>query len=536
MGGARSQLSYSTITNEGDTITAPRSSGGYALIDLGVKISPNRNTEILGMIRINNEFGGFWGGGVTFDVRQLHVRGVAGNIVRYQIGNIDYKLTPYTFYNHNSDFLFGSFGSNRIKQDIVDYESFYRENNWRQQGASASFALEFPKIINELTVNSFLTRLNPSNQSNILERLYGGGNVVIEQSKHLDLGLNYVSAFDVLGTALDSNKLANNVTTATYKLKSENDKFKFGLEGEAGMASLKMKLLPEQDLNDYFFNAQIFLNSKKQQLNFTVGVMDNGPDFRSFGAQSKRVNFNQENNFFNRYTNQQILRPISNFDLYNDPGLYNQGITIGLMDYHPIINMVLPYGVASFNRRGFHGGLSFVNKKKNLSIENKNYLLSEIRGQGTTYLRKFLMSQVNASLQIHKLIGLKKEFILNTGLVVQNSSREGDFEFELIDMNTIIGNTSIEYELVDKLSIFANGMLLSANGNDQIPVRDETGQIINYDPINVSGNEFNWSTGIKFNFTKKIYLAAFYESNQNRLMPELDYQLNQFSVIYMMKF
>ena len=53
------------------------------------KINPNESTEILGMIRINNQFGGFYGAGVTFDVRQIHVKGVAGKVLRYQIGNID---------------------------------------------------------------------------------------------------------------------------------------------------------------------------------------------------------------------------------------------------------------------------------------------------------------------------------------------------------------------------------------------------------------------------------------------------------------
>ena len=53
--------------------TAPKRAGGYALLDLGIKINPNSNTEVMGMLRINNEYGGFWGGGVTFDVRQLYV-------------------------------------------------------------------------------------------------------------------------------------------------------------------------------------------------------------------------------------------------------------------------------------------------------------------------------------------------------------------------------------------------------------------------------------------------------------------------------
>ena len=87
------------------------------LTDLGFKINPNATTEILGMIRVKNDLGGFWGSNVAFDVRQIYVRGVAGNVLRYQIGNIDYKLTPYTFYNHNPDMLISGQGVLKMKED-----------------------------------------------------------------------------------------------------------------------------------------------------------------------------------------------------------------------------------------------------------------------------------------------------------------------------------------------------------------------------------------------------------------------------------
>ena len=71
-----------------------------------------------------------------------------------------------------------------IKEDVVNYESFYNNNNtWRQQGAAINFSLIFPKIIDEMDFNGFITRLNPSNFNNIMDRLYGGGNVVIKKQK-----------------------------------------------------------------------------------------------------------------------------------------------------------------------------------------------------------------------------------------------------------------------------------------------------------------------------------------------------------------
>ena len=62
VGAARSVMNSNTLNVRDsipDTSSVKRKDGGYALIDLGVNIKPNKNTEILGMFRIRNEFGGF---------------------------------------------------------------------------------------------------------------------------------------------------------------------------------------------------------------------------------------------------------------------------------------------------------------------------------------------------------------------------------------------------------------------------------------------------------------------------------------------
>jgi hypothetical protein len=81
---------------EEDTITVPRLNSGHVLVDLGINIRPNKNTEIQGMIHMRNDYGGFWGSGVTFDVHQLSAKGVIGGIVCYQLGDINYKMLRYT--------------------------------------------------------------------------------------------------------------------------------------------------------------------------------------------------------------------------------------------------------------------------------------------------------------------------------------------------------------------------------------------------------------------------------------------------------
>jgi hypothetical protein len=488
------------------------------------------------MFRIRNDFGGFYGGGVTFDVRQLYVRGVAKNILRYQIGTIDYKLTPYTFYNHNADILTRSSGTMAIKEDVFNYESFYKRNTWRQQGASINFALQFPKIVDQIEFNGFIARLNPTNFTNVLERLYGGGNIVITQGKHLMLGVNHASIFDLQGTAIDSNAFTNSVSTLTYDVSFGDDKMSYGIDGESGISSKGFSQDEDNELTDFFVHTRGYFNLPEKGLALDLGYMDNGADFRSYGAQSKRINYNQQNNFYNRYTNDQVLRPVSVYDIYNDPTLISNGITAGIMSYNPAVNNALPYGIATFNRRGGYLGASYKDKKKVIEVDAKYYFLTEVRGQGTTALKSFSFTNVNADFSLSKLKSWKKDFSIHGGLSHQLTTRTGDFTFEEVNLNSLTLNMGLEIEVIDDLFVMGNYFLLSSKGVDQLPVRDADEGIINYEEFSVDGMESNVAAGLRFDFSKTIYLAAMYEWNTNNFVIDSPYQFNQLSIYYVMKF
>lgn len=537
VGGARSLISSADFRSDlEDTVTSPKNSGGYALIDLGFKINPNASTEILGMVRIQNAFGGFWGSGVTFDVRQLYVKGVVKNALRYQIGNIDYKLTPYTFFNHNADLLVQSSSVLKIKEEVLNYESFYKNNTWRQQGAAIDFGLQFPKAVDEIKVNAFITRLNPSNFENILERLYGGGNVLFMQSKYLTLGLNHVSIFDLKNTALNENAYRNNVSTVSYKVKVETKKHIYGLSGESGISSSTSSLDTTNGLSDYFINAQVNYQHKKSGLKVHLGYLDNGADFRSFGAQSKRVDFNQLNTFYERYTNDQVIRPLSNYDLYNDPTLYSNSLTTGIMAYNPAVNNVLPYGIATFNRRGLFSGLAFSNKKESIKLDTKYYLLREIRGQGTTQLRSFHSVNTTLELNFSNMFKWRKEQKLIIGHAFQQTKRTSELAFEELALNSTTLNLGLEMKLIDDLYVLANSYYFKSKGNEMMPVRNTDGEIINFTPLTIGGEELCLAGGLKYNFTPSIFLAAIYESNTNSFSSVSFYRFNQFYIYYIMKF
>jgi hypothetical protein len=536
VGGARSLISHMSMDpGAEDTVSRKKSTGGYALIDLGFKINPNAQTEILGMIRINNDFGGFWGGGVTFDVRQLYVRGVAGKIVRYQLGNIDYKLTPYTFYNNDFDLQMNSSGALRIKEDVNNYETFYSKNNtWRQQGAAIDFGLAFPKVVNEIKFNGFITRLNPTNFTNILERLYGGGNMIVKQSKYLTVGFNHVSIFDLKETAIGTPAYRNNVSTLTAQSALGKKKWRLKFNGETGFSTSGL-VEDTSSLSDYFINASASFELKDLGLTASIGYMDNGADFRSFGAQSKRINYDNVNTIFDRYTNDQILRTTSLYDLYNDPNYYNQSISTGIAAYNPALNNVLPFGVATFNRKGIYSTVNYQDKKKYVNLDATYYRLSEVRGQGTTELKKFDFAKTKLDINVSNMFSWKKKQTVNVGWSYQATNRAPS-PFGGISLTTQALQVGGEFELVEDLFLIANYSYFMSRGNELLAVRDGNDEIINFTEYNINAKEGYYAAGLRFNFSEDVYLSAFYEGNSNNDNEINPYALNQVMVFYVMKF
>jgi hypothetical protein len=77
---------------------------------------------------------------------------------------------------------------------------------------------------------------------------------------------------------------------------------------------------------------------------------------------------------------------------------------------------------------------------------------------------------------------------------------------------------------------------MKATGKDQLPDRNADDVIINYNDFIVDGNELNIASGLRFDFSKKAYLAAMYESNTNTFVVDNPYTFNQMSIFYVMKF
>jgi hypothetical protein len=264
--------------------------------------------------------------------------------------------------------------------------------------------------------------------------------------------------------------------------------------------------------------------------------MDNGADFRSAGAQSKRIDFTQQNSIYQRFTNNQILRPISYYDLYNDPTLYSIQFSTKLMGYNPAINNVLPYGLATFNRKGAYFSFNYSDKKERINTQLKYYRLAEIRGQGTQALRKFNYFVGSINFNPSAIFHWKKSQTVSLAMGYQETNRLSKLTLESIDLKSYTLNFGISCEFIDKLYLIGNSFLFKSNGNEILPIRDAKGTIINFETTKISGKEFCLSSGLKFEFSKEVYLSVFYERNTNSFIASNPYQFNQFQVVYFMKF
>lgn len=540
-GGARSVVSNNrlhTTDSIPDTTTVSRITNGYALIDLGVNIRPNKSTEILGMFRIRNQYGGFWGSGVSFDVRQLWLKGIVANAVRYQLGDLNLKQTPFTLYNHHADRPDSMPDVFLLQQRIVDYERFYNRNTWRQQGLQADFGLNVAKYLKEVDFSGYLTRLRASNFTDIPDRMMGGATVQIVQSKHLALSWNGFSVFDVRGTATDTNRLDNRVQTAGIAYTASLGKSAILIKGESGTG----RLAYAQNgglvtLRDYFMYLSGEWQLPSKHLSLEAGYMNIGPDFRSIGAQSKDINYQTSGALFSRYANGNSVRSAALMDLLGNEQAYQTSVSSNLLPPAQVFNAVLPYGTATFNRLGGFGGLRYAHPS-GISFDLKHHQLREIRGQGTLALKTMQQSKANLLIDIAKIAGLHKSSRLRLGLEQQKVNRESAVAFEQVNFRRLRISAGAEVELFKKIDLLFGFLQQQSKGQDFIAERDDYTRVRFLNRTTYQNKQQLLAGGIRCRFEGNTYFTAFYQKqvNQKPADGNPDYRIEQFSLIYNMSF
>jgi len=541
-GYARSLLYSDEYTNdtEQDTVTANQLMSGHTLVDLAINIKPSDKVFVQGMLRIRNDHGGFWGSGVTFDLRNLYLRGLVGRGFRYQIGDINYKLTPYTLYNTEEEFSAHEAKLFSLMREMNRHDLIYDDNNsWRQQGVTGEFGLKFKEYIKEMDFTMFTTRLNSTDNNGLLDRLQAGGSVFLKQSKHLDVRATYIDAFDLLGTSAATDRFTNPVITAGVGLHTDYGKWGIDLSSEFGRSTLTViKEDKNAQLKDHFSDVEVRFRNKEMGLKVKLGLQDVGTGFRSIGAQTKRIDFNRGPLAYNRYGNAQDLRAFGIFDLMRDASLYRTELSSTLMAYDPAYGNAQPYGKATPNRRNFNVGLNYTDKTEAIEIGVDAIMGAEIVGQGTESLRSF--TTVDASLDIHieKLIGTEKRWTLSGGLWTEGTDRTGEAEYEEVDLKNSMIDLGMEYEFIKDFEVLAGLRMMTSKGNESTARRNIVDDIITYEEYDVDMQQELLGVGLRYNFseTALIDVHGTAYSYTDDLNLTSDYGLSNFSIIYRMKF
>ncbi|MEL6867582.1 MAG: hypothetical protein AAFP19_24370 [Bacteroidota bacterium] len=367
-----SQTSLEGNAQDNDTTAVEQLTDGEFLLDVVINATPNKKSEVQSILRLRNEFGGFFGSGMSVEVREFWARGIIANVLKYRVGDMDLVMTPYTLFNPEEE---GSVNEPAIfapQRDVIHYEQFFTDDNTRRlQGGQLDFGLDFAQGLKDLNINTFISRIRGTDFFTTPSRLITGGSfdlstATLQDSMGLkaDVGFNLVHTFDDLQSGNATSGIRNTIFSVSFDVTVLDKKdYVLSLIGETGMSNLETAeritndsgdeenvTLTEED--DTFLEVGAELQLKKQNLRIRASFIDIGPDFFSSTAQSKRIDFQADKSFYNRIGLDRGLRTPGLFDLSRDRGLYTFSVSDRLMAYDPRFSNTMPYGAATANRQG----------------------------------------------------------------------------------------------------------------------------------------------------------------------------------------
>ena len=525
-GLSRSYFARDAVDNEtiDDTISARNTSNGYNLLDLNTHVNPIDDIEIFAQLRIRNSFGGFFGSGTEINVRQLKAKGVINNKIRFSVGDLFLKQSKFTLYNYDEEL--SGFENDMLKpyRDIIHYENFYTENRWRLQGIQTDFSFEFDRYIRSLGFDFFVTR--PSGSRQINENTYSsdfllsGGSMFSEINKRLTLSANHINFFEVASSGTKNISVRNPVYDLSLQHHFDNEKYRIEQKLQTGFSKrywLHSELengISDSTSNDnkgMYFELDNKYIKKDSTLLLTLGYRYVDPNFRSTGAQTRRLDFTNgnRNTLYPIYTNMSLIRPPSIFDLVSDDQLYNQELSSILMVFNPIYSNILPYGDATPNRTGVYLKARLNNKNKVLLSKINAGFFKEVIGQGTAEKRDFGLFKGSFKINFHRWLNWKKELSLSVSSESELTRRGGE-EVSSVNLLSHQMNTSVNAELVKKFFIQASYKQLNANGNEFLTQRDNYGNITYYTSTEIDQKDHMLSFGMLYKFRENVYANLHY--------------------------
>jgi hypothetical protein len=526
-----------------DTITPKKSNYGHTLIDLGFSIFPNDNTEIISSFRIRNELGGFWGSGVSFNVRQLTLRGVAGGIVKYDLGDIDLKMTPYTMWNYQEEGTINEAEIFSLRRKVVHYDLFYNDNNtWRMQGGQVKFGVKIGKWIKGVDFSGFFTRQRPTDGITIPERVYGGGTITWRQNDNLSFAYNSVNLFDLTKTINDSARYSNNIHTFNVSyLHLIHDNFKVGFSGEAGRSNAQyinnINPIAPKERKEWFFDASLKAHWIQQKTTLKLGFRNVGADFLSPGAQTKRVDFSKFPGVYQQFTNAAIGRPVNLTDIINHNAQYSIKISDQLMAYHVAYDNITPYGLATPNRSGLYLNAEHSNSIKITRAFVNIARYQETRGMGTNQKKSFISIAGGANVNVNEFLSWERRLVFNIGVRHDITSRAGA-AFEKVNFSSTLIDLGLSLNIIDKLDLLAGFKYFQANGNEFVIERNIFNEVQDFRSLSINFSETTTAFGLRYKFSEKNQLLAnIQQHNINfRNNTGISYGIAQFNILYTLTF
>ena len=491
-----------------DTVSTRSNGGGSTVLDLGFHFTPVDDIEIFSEIRLKNDFGGMWGNKSVVELRRLSAKGIVNNKIAFSIGDIYLKQTKFTLYNYEQELSQYEPSVFKFYRDYVNYENYYQSNYHRLQGLQTNFSYNMYNFIEQLDFDAFTARIRGVEWLGKPELLMLGGSAIVRLSNKINLGSHYINTFEVLsssnGTVAYYNPVLNtqisysgSVNDNPYKMLLEGGFSKRGWDGDS--------LAPEVKGN--FIKAS--LHSKRINGELDLGFRYVDSDFRSMGAQTRRIQYNNSTTTYPYYSNNYTQRKVSLLDVMSDPNVYNQNLSTSLMSYNPMYSSVTPYGDATPNRIGFTAKISNMNITDFFSANIQTQYFTEVIGQGTTQKRMLNKSALQSMLLLNKLLSTKKSLILEGSMNLETVNRAGE-DFEKIDFTSILYSGSISYELIKNFKIIAGAKVFYAEGNEFIADRDKYDQINDYSNHIYDSKETILIAGLQHHFTEDIYFTMQY--------------------------
>lgn len=488
--------------------TSTRSEGeGYTAIDLGMHFTPNDEIEIFSEIRIKNDFGYMWGSGAYVDLRRLSVKGILNDRISFNLGDMYLKQTAFTLNNFDQELSKYEPTVFQAYRDLIEYENFYLDNYWRMQGLQSNFSYTFYNAINSVEADFFASRVRGVEWLGEPELLMLGGTSLIKLENNLSVAINHVNSFEVQSSSLDTATYYNPVTNLQldYAKKINNLTYKLNLDfGGSTRGWEENNGTTIYEGTGGFVKGSLKAVNKRMMASIGFSYVD--PDFRSAGAQSRRVNYISVPSSYAYYTNNTILRPVSMMDITTDPNIYNNRLSTSLMHYNTLYTAVTPYGEATPNRAGAKLHFDYKNKGASVLASAEAAYYKEIIGQGTTEKRALFSSGLMLTAHLDKLTPLKNKTSFEVSVSNESVERDGS-DLESISFNSMLLSVGLSYELFNNLKIIGGAKSFAGKGNEVGSQRDDYDQVVGYELLDFDSKEDILMFGLQYNFTNDIYFS-----------------------------